>query len=356
MVSIIIPTFNRETLVVETLNSVINQTSSDWECIIVDDGSIDNTIDIISEFCKEDDRFKILKRNREPKGAATCRNIGASHSKYDYLIFLDSDDIMAPWCIENRTKFIKENKELEFALFPAISFENNTITSKSKYRSIIDTINPLKEFLSYQPTWQTSCVLWRKDIFIKINGWDEQCLAWQDGEVHIRLLNIATNYKWATRIPDIFLRIDTINSITKDYSINKLYNIFNTYNKIYNHIDNTELKNHFKKTTVNWLYNLMETINLNSSMMVLKYIQRNYIINIGFFQNSILFLYAILFKLTSKILFIRGAFYKIRNYSIIFPNRNKIKRNYPQLTNQVYKELILKFNTYNTKLIKIENV
>ena len=77
LVSIIIPTYNREHLIGETLNSIIAQTHTNWECIVVDDGSTDNTEEVLKNYKEKDKRFIFLKRpDNLPKGANTCRNIG----------------------------------------------------------------------------------------------------------------------------------------------------------------------------------------------------------------------------------------------------------------------------------------
>src|SRR5690554_6036808 len=91
LVSIIIPVFNRANLIGETLDSVLTQCYSNWECIVIDDGSTDHTIEIINGFCIKDYRFKLFIRNREPKGAPTCRNIGLSIANGQYINFFDSD-------------------------------------------------------------------------------------------------------------------------------------------------------------------------------------------------------------------------------------------------------------------------
>jgi glycosyltransferase involved in cell wall biosynthesis len=333
MVSIIIPTFNRETLVVETLNSVINQTSSDWECIIVDDGSIDNTIDIISEFCKEDDRFKILKRNREPKGAATCRNIGWQNSKYEYIVFLDSDDLIAPWCIKERLAYMRENSELDFGLFPAIEFKNTK--SILKYRSLVDVNNPILSFLSFEATWQTSCPIWRKSFLKKINGWNESSVAWQDGEVHIRALLNTNKFKWATQIPDIFIRLDSQNTITSVKSANKYINIINTYEYIFNIINDIDIKNYFKHSVNIWLFNIVEHIK-DKELDLFIYFLSSKELNIVSSKNIIkLKYYSKTYSVFNKISGFRFVFYQIREMPIFFPKRKQFYRNKPEVSKNI---------------------
>ena len=95
LVSIIIPTFNRSQLICETLDSVLAQTYENWECIIVDDGSTDDTKTVVSEYVKKDSRFQFHHRpiNR-PKGGNAARNFGYENSKGEYINWIDDDDIM----------------------------------------------------------------------------------------------------------------------------------------------------------------------------------------------------------------------------------------------------------------------
>src|SRR5690554_5694001 len=101
-ISIIIPVFNRQKLIKETLDSVLAQIYENWECIVVDDGSTDETWEVLEQYAKKDARIKIHKRHRDPKGAPTCRNIGMELSEGEYLIFLDSDDLLAKWALQHR--------------------------------------------------------------------------------------------------------------------------------------------------------------------------------------------------------------------------------------------------------------
>jgi glycosyltransferase involved in cell wall biosynthesis len=143
-ISIIIPVYNRQDLVKETLDSVLSQTYQNWECIVVDDGSSDNTWLVLEEYSKIDNRIKIHRRNREPKGAPTCRNIGAELSEGEYLIFWDSDDLLAPWCLEERVTFMNEKQNLDFGLFQLLHVSNNY---EGSLRCFIGEDDYLKRFI-----------------------------------------------------------------------------------------------------------------------------------------------------------------------------------------------------------------
>jgi len=116
MVSIIIPSYNRALFVSETLDSVISQTYQNWECIVVDDGSTDETKAIVKRYVELDERVMLYDRNIEmrPKGACACRNQGADLSVGRYLVFLDTDDLLEPFCLEQRVKVMEGNVGLDF--------------------------------------------------------------------------------------------------------------------------------------------------------------------------------------------------------------------------------------------------
>ncbi len=95
LVSIIIPTYNRANLIGETLDSVLAQTYQNWECIIVDDGSNDNTGEVVGEYLKKDSRFKYYHRPEEHlPGGNGARNYGFKMSQGEFVNWFDSDDIM----------------------------------------------------------------------------------------------------------------------------------------------------------------------------------------------------------------------------------------------------------------------
>jgi glycosyltransferase involved in cell wall biosynthesis len=117
IVSIIVPNFNKGSYIAETLESVINQDFAEWEIICIDDGSTDDSLSIIQKYAKSDNRIKLHKREREPKGANTCRNIGISKANGDFIMFLDSDDLIGSRTLSNRIAFQKKNGECAFTVF-----------------------------------------------------------------------------------------------------------------------------------------------------------------------------------------------------------------------------------------------
>ena len=107
LVSIVTPTFNSEKFIVETIQSVQNQTYQNWEMILVDDCSSDETVAIINTFAGDDSRI-ILHQLQKNSGPAKARNKGIESIRGKYMTFLDADDIWFPDFIENSIKTIQD--------------------------------------------------------------------------------------------------------------------------------------------------------------------------------------------------------------------------------------------------------
>jgi len=110
-VSVIIPCYNYGRYLPETLESVMHQSTSDWECIVVDDGSTDDTKGIVADFIAKESRFKYYYQ--ENKGVSTARNTGISIAKGEFIQFLDADDLLEKRKIECQVEFLEEHHDVE---------------------------------------------------------------------------------------------------------------------------------------------------------------------------------------------------------------------------------------------------
>jgi glycosyltransferase involved in cell wall biosynthesis len=125
LVSIIIPTYNRAHLIVETLDSISKQTYTNWECVIVDDGSTDNSLSIVSQYCDRDTRFKLYQRpSNLVKGANACRNYGFEKSKGTLINWFDSDDYMLPTFLEEKVSVIL-NGSYDFVMATSVDWDGD---------------------------------------------------------------------------------------------------------------------------------------------------------------------------------------------------------------------------------------
>ncbi|WP_142784459.1 glycosyltransferase family 2 protein [Changchengzhania lutea] len=144
LVSIIIPTYNSEVFISETIHSVLNQTYSEWELLIVDDGSDDNTVDIIKEFQKLNSNIKLLINERN-QGAAISRNKAINDAKGDYIAFLDADDLWLPHKLETQITFMRaENCVVSFSSYELIDELGNTLNKCVKSLPVLSYKKLLK--------------------------------------------------------------------------------------------------------------------------------------------------------------------------------------------------------------------
>lgn len=207
MVSVIIPNYNKSAFLRRSLNSVLAQTSSDWEAIVVDDRSDDGSWEVIREYAKRDSRI-IAFRNENNKGGCHSRNRGAGAARGKYLIFLDSDDWLADDCIGRRVEeFEREkNKSLDMLIFEMATSCGGKIGQNWNFGN---RKNAALSFLRHEIVWQTMMPIWRRDAFERVGGFDESFPRLQDVELHTRALLQGMNYRFAERkTPDCFYYIE----------------------------------------------------------------------------------------------------------------------------------------------------
>jgi len=189
-VSIIMATFNRAHLIEETLISIQNQTMSDWECLIIDDGGTDNTKEVIKPILEKDQRFKFLKRpNNYKKQIPGCRNYGLDIAAGDFIIFFDDDDIVHPQNLELCIKELQNNKynycRYERKVFSG-SFNQLFDLSKS-YKTSEITQNDLDSFILNILQFNSCQVMWEKRCFDSLR-FNETLLYAEEWECYGRIL------------------------------------------------------------------------------------------------------------------------------------------------------------------------
>lgn len=130
LVSIITPTYNAEKFIGETLKSVQNQTYQNWEMILVDDSSKDETVKIISDFAEKDSRIKLFKLEKN-SGNGFARNIALEKAVGKYIAYLDADDLWFPNKLEKQIEFLKENNlHFTFSFYDCIDEEGNSLNRR----------------------------------------------------------------------------------------------------------------------------------------------------------------------------------------------------------------------------------
>ena len=183
LVSIIIPTYNRARLIGETLDSILAQTYTNWECIVVDDGSTDSTFEVLSSYCKKDSRIKYYQRPISlPKGANTCRNYGFKLCEGKFVNWFDDDDIMLEDFITFKVNTIKE---MDVVVTSGIVVDANKKYIK-EFR-FNDVYNLYKQYALTKTEMITNSVMFNKKFLIGERLFDPKIKRGQEADFFLRM-------------------------------------------------------------------------------------------------------------------------------------------------------------------------
>lgn len=193
LVSIIIPVYNREELIRETLNSVLEQSYINWECILIDDGSTDATAKIVLEYCKLDTRFNYYKRPSDRlKGANACRNYGFEVSKGAYIQWFDSDDLMHTDKLKQKVASLCTSTA-DFVVCEGVEFKDAILNVIHHWDSIYSK-NVLLDHIVGNVNFHTNGPLFKREFLATKHLFDETLQRKQEWEFYSRLLTFSTNY------------------------------------------------------------------------------------------------------------------------------------------------------------------
>lgn len=195
LVSIIIPTYNRAHLIGETLDSVLAQTYQNWECIVVDDGSTDNTEELLNSYIAKDSRFQYYHRPQDRlAGGNAARNYGFEVSKGEYVNWFDSDDIMCNNKLQMQLDALAIF-EHDFSVCQTLVFEGKISNILGLRHQHIISKDPLLDFVKGEIAFLTQSPLFKKSFLTKYNlKFSEDLKAAQEWEFFTRVLFYSPEY------------------------------------------------------------------------------------------------------------------------------------------------------------------
>ncbi|MCF8321924.1 MAG: glycosyltransferase family 2 protein [Flavobacterium sp.] len=181
-VSIIVPCYNQAIYLDETLQSVLDQTYTNWECIIVNDGSPDDTEKVTKQWCGKDSRFIYI--HKQNGGLSSARNYGIQAAKGKFILTLDADDKYAPTFIEKALVILNGNNDIGIVSSWIIRFKDSKDICLIKPNGIV-----LQDFLFQNSANGTS--LFKKECWEQVGGYDEK-MKWgyEDWEFYIRVCQL----------------------------------------------------------------------------------------------------------------------------------------------------------------------
>ena len=287
LVSIIIPTFNRADLIAETLNSIVNQIYTNWECLIIDDESTDETASLIAGYIDKDKRFQYHQRPIDRiKGANACRNFGFELSNGMYIKWFDSDDIMHPDFLEKQVGVLDKNKELGFcAAFSKIFTKTIHDANEDFIPQMIYDKNALFHFIIGELYFLTPSSLWRREVLNNKELFDETLSNAQETDFNFRRLTENVRFCYIEDV--LFFVRRGHKSIDSEASTNpiSLQSQFDYFQKVYKVLNSNEcnieedkikkLKKYILYRKLHFFYEIRLLVKFNKSIKNFKSILEN---------------------------------------------------------------------------------
>ena len=216
LISIIIPMYNAEQYLEETLDSVLAQSYHNWECLIIDDGSNDNSAKVAKIICSNDSRFKyFFQKNSGPSAA---RNLGIQKCSGEYIQFLDADDVLLP----NSLKvLLNESKRIGSRIIFYSGFLIGH-TDNIYNTSPLDRKTSLGIDLSFKELYNNfgvdlifipGCILFPKEVF-KLSAWNEQLSHSEDWDLYLQISN--SGYTFRNMSEKLLIYRNTPHSLSKE--------------------------------------------------------------------------------------------------------------------------------------------
>ena len=273
LISIIIPIFNREKIVIATLDSILNQNYPLWECIIVDDDSSDRSFQTANEYSKIDSRFKVVKRPLcSPKGPSSCRNYGFEISKGNFIQFFDSDDIMHKDHLLKKIRVI-QNNDFVVCKIREFSGDFSPMNFKDKYPDILK-VDPVFEsfatgefymLMMFAPLWKKSSI----SPFMPIR---EDMHILEDHELYARILHKKNKYAVINE-ELIYYRIGDSSLLNSFYSNIKfgLVSYFEAKKTVLKLSSSTKIKHAILKSTLSLFRMAMAQKQFDSAIKCLRF-------------------------------------------------------------------------------------
>jgi teichuronic acid biosynthesis glycosyltransferase TuaG len=191
LISIIIPCYNGESFIRDSIESVIGQSHKNWELMVVDDGSKDGSRDVVGEYIN-DKRITLIV-NKHNIGIPQTKNRGLSRAKGEYIAFLDQDDIWMPSKLELQLGLFENEGEAVGIVCTGMLFMNSAMRYERIFKGFDDTSQEdlLKNLYLY-PINSSSIMMTKREVIARVGVFDENLVGWDDYEL---LMRIATRFQ-----------------------------------------------------------------------------------------------------------------------------------------------------------------
>lgn len=232
-VSIIVPCYNQAQYLDEALQSVLDQTYQDWECIIVNDGSPDNTEELAKKWIAKDSRFKYIYKTNG--GLSSGRNVGINAAIGQFIQLLDSDDLLEKNKLQIQIDAFLKDTEIDISISGYRYFENWNLNKKILGRNnflpeiaIMKNDSDIKELLNVRNPMVISAPLYKKSVFDTVGLFDEDLFSLEDWDFHTRCALNEIKFQHVGYDPNSFtlIRLHGESMMRDEEKMEKAYFIF----------------------------------------------------------------------------------------------------------------------------------
>ena len=270
LISIIVPVYNVCDYLEECLDSIINQTYKLWECILVDDGSTDNSCEICDEYCKKDNRFHVI--HKKNGGASLARNAGLEIVSGDYVCFVDSDDCLDKHFFENAIGLVKKYDTDVIQVKYTRDYENlgSGEAVNVDCMSANQVFDDILQFSEYDP------MIWAKlykTQVIKSLCFNESCVVLEDVEFLTKLM-LSSSLVYSSYV-GYYYRQTPNSLITQGLNIKKLMGSIASHNSCIETLKDTKMSERSYKFKYNSLFSwLIRTASYDDWKSYYKIVQK----------------------------------------------------------------------------------
>lgn len=212
LISIIVPCYNQAHFLDACLQSVMEQSYVNWECIIVNDGSPDNTAEIASIWIEKDIRFKYI--HKQNGGLSSARNAGITIAKGEFIQLLDSDDVLQKDKLQTQVEAFLNDAEIDISISGYRYFENNTSELKILGRdnflpeiAMMKNDSDVMNLLNIRNPMVISAPLYKKNVFETVGLFDEDLFSLEDWDFHTRCALHKLKFQHVGYFPNSFTLI-----------------------------------------------------------------------------------------------------------------------------------------------------
>lgn len=205
LVTVIVPAFNYAHFISQTLDSVRGQTYQNWECVVVDDGSTDDTREVVARYVERDARIRYV--HQQNSGLSAARNTGIKHSRGEFLQFLDADDLIEECKIEGQVEYLETHKDVDLVYGDARYF--STENPNERRYSMFDPDEAWMPQLSgtgfdLLPALLKQCILpinaplVRRTVIAEVGMFNTKSVAVEDWEYWIRCASQGKRFQYVS--------------------------------------------------------------------------------------------------------------------------------------------------------------